>query len=215
MGDREVDAMEPDPDQMSFYERQEILFSQLGSQFFSRGEMTEAFLYFNQTLEYNANNPRANFGLALIHYEEGRFVEAIRCLRRIRPSERLFPYDIDYHQAATMMLSLFPLTARVTAIPRDVRIEGSDRVVINRGSDEGIRRGMDFVVYRVGNAVRDVETLEVIGVHRTPIARARIISVEPQNAVAEVYDTQEGIQVQIDDTLQTAYMQEADDESQG
>ncbi len=210
--DDDVDAMEPDPGQMSFYERQEILFSQLGSQFYARGEAMEAFLYFNQTLEYNANNSRANFGLALLHYEASRFTEAIRCLRRIRPSERLFPYDIDYFQAATMMLSLFPVTARITAIPRDVRVEGSNRVVINRGFDDGIRPEMEFVVYRVGNAVRDVETLEVIGTHRTPIARARIVSTEAQNAVAEVYDLQEGLQVQIDDTLQTAYIEEADDE---
>lgn len=190
----------------SFYEKQAVLRAELGARFFNRGDVEQAIVFFDQALEYDEYNNKAQFSLGLIHYHRGEFVQALDHFRRVRRSEPLFPYDIDYYKAAQMILSYFPFQAKVTALyQNDPTGQMDDTIVINKGAEHGVQVGMEFQVYRVGNAIRDVESLQVIGTQTTPIGTATVDKVEPRNAVAkiQIFGT---YQIQIDDLLETNYL---------
>jgi tetratricopeptide (TPR) repeat protein len=194
---------------INFYQRQAILYSELGSRFYNRGETGAAIDYFQTAIEYDQYNNRAHFALGLIYYEQGRFADALDHLGRVRrQSGQLFPYDINYYDASRMILSYFPFRAKVTALyQNEMAGSESDLIIINRGEVQGARIGMEFQVFRVGNPIRDVETLGVIGQQRTPIGRARIVRTEPNNSIARITSIEDNFFIQIDDLLETEYMQ--------
>jgi tetratricopeptide (TPR) repeat protein len=194
----------------NLYERNAILYAELGARFYQRGETQDAIEYFHDALEYNPNTNKAHFSLGMIYYEQSRFEQALRHLRRVdRRDKSRFPYDINYHTAAQMILSKFPFHAKVTALYQN-QMAGrqSDLIIINKGSNQGARAGMSFNIYRVGNAIRDVDTLGVIGQQRTPIGQAEVVRVNPNNSVCRITNIQENYFIQLDDLLETQYLRE-------
>lgn len=218
---REFDQSEYMPTNVTnFYERQSILRSELGARFYGRDEISKAKRQFQDAIAYNRYNNKAHFALGLIYYEEQEFAKALSHFRRIRRQEaRTFPYDIDYYTAAQMILSYFPFQAKVTAFESSSETGGrSDtRLILNKGANQGVREGMEFQVYRVGNVIRDIDSAQVIGQKRSPLVRVRVIRVEPNNAVAEPIrgtETLTGAGVQIDDLLETQYLQQLEAETE-
>lgn len=68
------------------------------------------------------------------------------------------------------------------------RVLNSRELVVNRGSEHGVRRGMVFeVLDDTGSEIRDPETGEIIGSVFRPKVRVRVMSVEPLLAVASTY----------------------------
>jgi hypothetical protein len=65
---------------------------------------------------------------------------------------------------------------------------------------------MEFAVYRLGNEIRDIDSLELIGRERTKIATATAVIVEPDNSVCEIADMKEGLYVRLHDVLETEYL---------
>ena len=190
----------------SFYEKQAVLRAELGARFYNRGDVEQAVVFFDQALDYDEYNNKAQFSLGLIHYKRGEFTQALDHFRRVRRAEPLFPYDIDYYKAAQMILSYFPFQAKVTALYQNDRSGLMDEtIVINKGAEHGVQVGMEFQIYRVGNAIRDVESMQVIGTQTTPIGTATVKEVEPRNAVAHIKMI-DPFQIQIDDLLETRYM---------
>ena len=193
----------------NFYESQAILRAELGARFYNRGETDDAIEYFSDALDYDQYNNKAHFSLGLIYYEEGKFEDALKHLQKVRRvAEPLFPYDIDYHKAAEMVLSYFPFQTKVTAPYQNEMVgEEGDKIILNKGANQGVRVGMDFSIYRVGNAIRDVESLEIIGTQRTRIGQAEIVEIEDNNSVAQIMNMETNYFVQIDDLLETEYLE--------
>ena len=213
---REFKQAEYSPaDGVNFYERQAILRSELGARLYNRDRGEKAYEYFANALNYDRDNSKAHFAMGLMLYQEKQFSQALAHFQRIRREEsRRFPYDIDYFTAAQMILDYFPFEAKVTSFEQTQQADDEvTRVIINKGRNQGVLEGMEFVVYRVGNAIRDVNTLDVIGQNRVAYADAEVIDLEDNNAVCTITkrDGQSGISVQIDDLLQTEYLDEIPD----
>jgi tetratricopeptide (TPR) repeat protein len=189
-----------------YYNDQSILYAELGSRFYAFGEIETAELYFRNALDFNPFNNKAHFSLGILAYEESRFVEALFHFQQIRREEKLAPYDIDYFQAAQMILGFFPFQAKVTAIDPNEYASEVPVVIINKGHNQGVREGMTFAVYRLGNEIRDIESLELIGRERTQIATATAVIVEPDNSVCRIENKAEGLYVRLHDVLETNYL---------
>lgn len=203
----EIDQSEWQPEVgRGYYNDQSILYGELGSRFYAFGEYETARLYFENALEFNPFNNKAHFALGILAYEESQFVESIFHFQQIRREEKLAPYDINYYRAAQMILGFFPYRAKVTAIDPNEYASTVPVVVINKGFEQGVREGMEFAVYRLGNEIRDIDSLELIGRERTKIATATAVIVEPENSVCEIADMKEGLYVRLHDVLETAYL---------
>jgi tetratricopeptide (TPR) repeat protein len=189
-----------------YYNDQSILYAELGSRFYAFGEVGTAQVYFYNALDFNPFNNKAHFSLGVLAYEESRFVEALFHFQQIRREEKLAPYDIDYYQAAQMILDFFPFQAKVTAIDPNEYASDVPVVIINKGRNQGVREDMEFAVYRLGNEIRDIDSLELIGRERTQIATATAIIVEPDNSVCRIENKAEGLYVRLHDVLETNYL---------
>lgn len=59
------------------------------------------------------------------------------------------------------------------------------KVVINRGADDGIKEGMRFLVYGIGDEVIDPETDEPLGRLELVRGKGKVIHVQPRFATIE------------------------------
>jgi hypothetical protein len=72
------------------------------------------------------------------------------------------------------------------------RVLNSRELVINRGSEHGVERGMTFEVLDAsGSEIRDPDTDEIIGSVYRPKVRVRVLTVEPRLSVARTYRTRQ------------------------
>jgi tetratricopeptide (TPR) repeat protein len=203
----EIDQSQWRPEiRQGYYNDQSILYAELGSRFYAFGEYETARLYFQNALQFNPFNNKAHFALGTLAYEESRFVDAIFHFQQIRREDKLAPYDIDYYQAAQMILGFFPYRAKVTAIDPNEYASTVPVVIINKGKNQGVRLGMQFAVFRLGNEIRDIDSLELIGRERTKIATATAVIVNPDNTVCELADMKEDLYVRLHDVLETEYL---------
>ncbi len=207
--DRDFDQRDffpPDHD-LNFYFEQSILFAELGSRFFNMGEYDTARQYFDLAVTYNQYNNKAHFSLGLLKYADGDVADALASFRRVRRQPRLFPYDIDYHRAAQMILEQFPISPRVISLTRNDRsiVDDNDIIIVNKGRYHGVVNGMEFTVYRIGHPIRDFETLRELGVQKTPIGRVSVIELNDENSVCRVDRVEAGYFIQINDLLETDF----------
>ncbi len=200
------DDWRPEPGTLMYQSQEAVLYTELGSRFYNLGEYGVAADYFERALEFDNRKSKAHYALGRMAYEDGEFVDALYHFQQIRRREQIAPYDIDYHIAAEMILEFFPFQAKITSIDPHQFTSDTPVVGINRGYEHGVREGMEFNVFRVGSAIRDVESVETIGEQRTQIARAVVVRVEPRMAHVELHDQEEGLLVQIDDLLETDYL---------
>jgi hypothetical protein len=93
-------------------------------------------------------------------------------------------------------------TSPATKLPQvAVVIDGDYRVVINRGSNDGIRQDQRFVVFGIGETVRDPATGESLGELETVRGVGRVIHVQEKMATIESTETVAGKKI----TRQTPY----------
>jgi hypothetical protein len=89
-----------------------------------------------------------------------------------------------------------PATAKATPATKlpqvAIVIEGNYRVVINRGSENGIRKDQRFVVFGIGETVRDPATGESLGELETVRGVGRVIHVQDRIATIESTETVAG-----------------------
>lgn len=197
----------------SLYNTQSLLYSELGSRFYNLGERELATAYFEASIDFDRYNSQAHFALGSMAFEQGDYVDALFHFQQIRRQPKVAPYDIDYYKAAQMYLDFFPFEAKVTAIDPTQYASETPLVIINRGRNQGVREGMEFTVYRQGNRIRDVESLEVIGQQRTPIAEGVVTRVNDDNALVEISGQEGALYVQLDDVLETDYLAEVPEPS--
>lgn len=67
---------------------------------------------------------------------------------------------------------------------RIVKVDNPSRIVINRGSSDGVRVGDQFSVSRVTEELVDPETGEMLGQEKLKLGRIEVISVEERFAIA-------------------------------
>lgn len=203
----EIDQEEWRPgSEASLYNSQSILYSELGSRFYHLGEREIAVAYFENAIEFDRYNNQAHFALGTIAFDTGDYTSALFHFQQIRRQRKLAPYDINYFTAAQLFLDFFPFRARVTAIDPTEYATEKPVVIINVGRHQGVKEGMEFTVYREGNSIRDVKSLEVIGRQRTQIASGIVVQTNQDNAVVEIVDQQDPLYVQLDDLLETNYL---------
>lgn len=190
----------------SAYSAQSLLYSELGSRFYNVGEREIARLYFENAIKFDRYNSQAHFALGEIAFRRSDYVTALFHFQQIRRQPKVAPYDIDYHAAAQMFLDFFPFQARVTAINPAEYASERPVVIINRGREHGVNPGMEFIVYREGSEIRNVESMEVIGMQRTTIARGVVRRTNPKNSEVEIFDQRAPLYVQLDDLLETDYL---------
>lgn len=207
----------PEENEKTYYFDQSVLYSEYGARFYNWARTSEtidkAIEYFELSKKYDRYNNKALFGMGLIYYERGRIKDALKEFLLITPQEQRFPYDIDYYSVSRMILGFFPFEARITALPQGTNLQaGSEVVVINKGRNQGTKEGMEFTIYRVGNKLRDVETMEEIGMQRTPIGKAIVIDVNDNNSLCRLEDIDERSYIQIGDVLETSYLKKLEKE---
>jgi hypothetical protein len=200
-------AWTPKASQQTYYHNQSLLYAEFGSRFFTRGDAASARKFFELSLKYDEANSKSLFGLAMTDWQEGRYPESVRGLSLIRPVEKkTYPYDIDYYTAAKMLLDSLPLTGKVIALSRSDRITAAENViVVNRGSNNGLRVGMGFDVLRVGNPIRDFESMTTLGVQRTNIAHVTVTEVAEKNAICKVDSILPEYFIQVNDIIESNF----------
>ena len=66
------------------------------------------------------------------------------------------------------------------------------KVVLNAGTDQGLRRNMDFIIYRPGPEITDPDTGASLGILEEVIGRGVITHVQEQLATLESSEVREG-----------------------
>jgi tetratricopeptide (TPR) repeat protein len=203
---RKVSPGQHEPD-MSYFATQAILYAELGARFYNLKDYQTARDFFELAVKYDRRNSKAIFSLGILDYQQGRYEAALNHFKNITPTDQtLFPYDIDYYEAARMVLSQFPLEGRIISLSRNDRTASSERVVvINRGRIHGISVGMPIDVYRIGNPIRDFETMEILGTQRTKIARVIAVDIDSRNTVCTIEYLNPDYFIQINDVILTAF----------
>lgn len=69
------------------------------------------------------------------------------------------------------------------------RILNERELVINRGTEQGIRDGMKFSVLEEENNILDPETREILGSLTREKIRVKIVDVQPKFSVGRTYET--------------------------
>jgi len=204
----------PEESTINFYYKQSILFSEWGARFQKLGEYERAISFYEKAIKYNQYNNKAHFSLGVLYMDSNQIEMALKSFLEVRRQKKVFPYDIDYFTASQMVLSFFPLTGKVTSIAQDEvqKKTAGNMIVVNKGTNHGIMKNMAFTIYRLGNAIRDVETLEVIGMQRVKIADAVVVEVNADNSVCKIDKADPSLYVQIGDILETSYIKALSDE---
>jgi hypothetical protein len=84
-------------------------------------------------------------------------------------------------------------TAQTSKLPQvAVVIDGDYRVVINRGSSDGIRQDQRFVVFGIGETVRDPASGASLGELETVRGIGRVVHVQEKLATIESTETMAG-----------------------
>lgn len=192
--------------------KKSLLYTEIGAQYFLRGDYRDAESKFREALLYDRYNNRAHFALGIMYYHAGRILDSLSELRDVVPVERkTYPYDIDYFEAAQRILSMFPIQAKVTSVTVSARMRKSkNTVIINKGRTDGIVKGMSFEVFRYGSGVRDAETGQIERIkQRFGIAVAEEVHENSTYCTVDIRsEDQEAYEVQIDDLVETTYLQE-------
>lgn len=194
-------------EQTSYFLTQSLLYAELGARFYNLKDYETARNFFDLAYKYDKRNAKALFSLAVLDFDEGQYERAIERWASIPPRDKpLYPYDIDYYEAARILLSQFPIEGRVVSLSRgDWAPRSENVVVVNRGSAHGLRPGMALNVFRIGNPIRDFETLEVIGRQRAKIASLKVIEADERNAICSVLAMEPGYFLQVNDLVQTTF----------
>jgi len=189
------------------YKTQSLLYAEVGSIFYKRFDYIPARKFFELALTYDAKTYKALFGLAVIDWKEGKYEAAIKHFAAIDPIEKkLYPYDIDYYAASRLFLSSLPITGKVVSLSRNDRINTAENViVINRGSVNGLQEKMGFNIFRLGNSIRDPESLDIIGIQKTLIAHVIVTDLSERNAVCSVEKTESNYFIQINDVVESDF----------
>jgi hypothetical protein len=66
------------------------------------------------------------------------------------------------------------------------------KVVLNVGADQGLKRNMDFIIYRPGPEVKDPDTGVSLGILEEVIGRGVVTHVQDQLATLESSEVREG-----------------------
>ena len=69
------------------------------------------------------------------------------------------------------------------------KILNTRELVINRGSGDGVKIGMEFVVWEPAMPILDPETQEPLGDLQREKVRVRVFETEPKFALARTYET--------------------------
>jgi hypothetical protein len=69
--------------------------------------------------------------------------------------------------------------------PVVAHVEDSHRVVINRGSDAGIKKGQRFLIFGIGKEIFDPATKKSLGTLELVRGTGKVAHVQPQMAVIE------------------------------
>jgi len=80
-------------------------------------------------------------------------------------------------------------------IAKVVAILGSTQVVINRGSDDGVKVGARYVVYSLGSEVFDPDTKESLGQIELVKGKGEVIHTQARMATLETYEFDRGTKV--------------------
>lgn len=68
------------------------------------------------------------------------------------------------------------------------KILNTRELIINRGSDNGVKAGMVFTVYdKKGENIKDPETGKLLGSIRRPKVDVRVTTVEPKLSIAQTF----------------------------
>jgi hypothetical protein len=163
--------------------------------------------FFGLALKYDETNAKALFGLAMTDWQDGNYSDAVSHFSAIRPIEKkVYPYDIDYYAAAKMFLGSLPLSGKVIYLSRNDRVSVDENVVvINRGEVNGVRVGMHFKISRLGNPIRDFESLEVLGTQKTLIAHVTVVELSKLSAICKVDDSEANYFIQINDLVESDF----------
>ncbi len=193
-----------DENEQSYYYTQSVLYAELGSRFYGLKEYSTAQNFFDLAIKYDKHNRKALFAMGVLTYRQGEYGKAIRYLESITPKDdKLFPYDIDYYEASRMVLSQIPIQGRVISLSKNDYSSFAEGVVVaNRGSLHGLQKGMPLTVYRIGNPIRDFETMEVLGIQRTPIARVTVVELNEKTSVCKTEKIENGYFIQINDVIE-------------
>jgi len=191
----------------SYYHRQSLLYAELGSRFYNLKDYSTARDFFELSIKYDKRNRKALFALGILDHRDGEYEKAVQRLMSIPARDKkLFPYDIDYYEAGRMILAQLPIEGRVISLARnDNSAPSAGIVVANRGLLHGLKEGMTITVFRMGNPIRDFETLEVLGVQKTPIARLRVAELEERTSVCTVERIESGYFIQINDVIEVTF----------
>ena len=84
------------------------------------------------------------------------------------------------------------MTTREPIEGKVAQVLNTRELVINVGSDDGVKRGMIFeVLDDTGSEIRDPDTNELLGSVLRPKVRVKVTTVEPRLAVASTYRTRQ------------------------
>ena len=196
-----------DESKQGYYYTQSVLYSELGSRFYALKEHAMAQEFFELAIKYDKHNRKALFALGVLTYRNGEYDKAVRYLQSITPKdEKLFPYDIDYYASSRMILSQIPVQGRIISLSRNDYSSFSEGVVVtNRGALHGLQKGMNLTVYRIGNPIRDCESMEVLGVQKTPIAEVTVVELNEKTSVCKAGSIEDGYFIQINDVIEVSF----------
>lgn len=63
------------------------------------------------------------------------------------------------------------------------QIVSNDTLILNKGSREGIKKGQEYLIYKLGNRIVDPETLEDLGQWEIVRGRGEIVDVKEKYSV--------------------------------
>lgn len=197
----------PPASRQNDYSTQSMLYTEFGARMYNREDLIDARKFFEFALKYDNDNEKALFCTAMLDWREGKYKDMIPRLKAIKQIDKpLYPYEIDYYKTAQMILSSFPISAKVISLSRNDRINAADNVVVvNKGLANGLRIGMGLNIYRIGNPIRDFDSLEILGVQKSGIAHVTVTDISDKNAVCKIDSTEANYFIQINDIVESDF----------